>query len=58
MSPIAKALYRQTPAERLDARIFTNPFPAVVEEFAMLMLRIAVKLQCGVAPARVNGGTA
>jgi hypothetical protein len=56
MSPIAKALRRQTAAERLDARIYTNLFPDVVDEFAMLMLRIAAKLACGVAPASVKGG--
>lgn len=55
-SPIARALTRQTPAQRLDARIYTSPFPAVAYDFAMLMLRIAVKLECGVAPARSKGG--
>lgn len=56
MSPIAKALRRQTPAERLDVSIYTSMFPAVVDEFAMLMLRIAAKLQCGVAPAKSKDG--
>lgn len=58
MSPIAKALHRQTPAERLDASIYTSRFPKVAHEYAMLMLRLALYLDCGVAPTRVKGGAA
>lgn len=59
MSPIAKALRRQTPSERLDASIYISPIPKVTNEFAMLMLRIGLYLACGVAPGgrvRVKGG--
>lgn len=62
LSPIAKALHKQTPAERLDATIWTSPFPEVAYEFGMLMLSIAVKLQCGALPGQrarlVKGGEA
>lgn len=55
MSPIAKALYRQSPAERLAAGIYTSPFRDVAREYAMLMLKLAVLLQCGVAPVKGGG---
>lgn len=57
MSPIARALRRQTPAERLDAGTYISPFPAVTYHFAMLMLRIGLKLESGVVLARIKGGT-
>lgn len=59
MSPIAKALHRQTPAERLDASIYISPFPQVADIYAMLMLLIALKIDNGVAPGgrvQVKGG--
>lgn len=59
MSPIAKALRRQTPAERLDASMYINPFPQVAHAYTMLMLLIALKIDSGVAPGgrvQVKGG--
>jgi hypothetical protein len=61
MSPIAKALRRQTPAERLDASIYIHPLPVVAHAFTMLMLLIALKIDNNVPPGgrvRVKGGGA
>ena len=56
MTPIARALTRETPAERLAVGVFQHPFPYVTHAYAMLMLSIAVKLECGVAPAKQGRG--
>jgi hypothetical protein len=54
MSPIAKALLRgyRRDAERLRTGILRHPLPAVDREFTMLMMGLAVKLACGVAPGQ------
>jgi hypothetical protein len=52
MSPIAQALHRGyvRNADRLRSGVLRHPVPSVDREFAMLMMSIAVKLYCGVAP--------
>jgi hypothetical protein len=52
MSPIAKALHRgyARHADRLRTGVLRHPIRAVDWEFTMLMMALAVKLECGVAP--------
>lgn len=53
MSPIARALHRQTPAERLAAGVL-DEFPIETEHvFWLLMMSVAVRL-AAVAPKDCN----
>ena len=56
MTPIVRTVTLETPAERLAVGVFQHPFPYVTHAFAMLMLSIAVKLECGVAPVKRGRG--
>lgn len=54
MSPIAKALVRARyrHINRLAVGVYEHPVPAVYHEYVMAMLAIAVRIECGVAPAK------
>jgi hypothetical protein len=59
MSPIAKALRRQSQAERHDVSIYICAFPSVTYYYAMPMLRIGLKLGVGLPTphiAHLKGG--
>ena len=45
----------ETPAQRHAVGIYMHPVPGVAKVFHYMMLSIAVKLQCGVAPGQRGG---